>query len=151
MRRRLDSIEIWKEKSRKTRNHVFCLGLRMYNPYIAYKWHTPWNWMQPCKIGSTVMVLAQRFSSNWTKIQQMSNAVPTRCHGDTAPQRQWYIDLQRFDKLRDSTHHSCSSISPSSSRIMSSMFGGTYSPSVYGGTFNAITYHTRPSGKLMII
>ena len=85
------------------------------------------------------------------EFQQMSNAVPTLPH---------YVNhivlCSALHPLRDSSHHSTSSVAPSSSRIMSSMFGGTYSPSVYGGTFNAITktttyQTTRPSGKLMII
>ena len=69
----------------------------------------------------------------------MSNAVPVTA---TAP----IITLQRFAI----PHHSSSSVAPSFSRTMSSMFGGSYS-SVYGGTFMNTINHTRPSGKLMII
>ena len=49
-----------------------------------------------------------------------------------------------------STHLTRSSVFPSPSRTMS-IFGGSNGTSVYGGSFNAITYATRPSGKLMTI
>ena len=70
----------------------------------------------------------------------MSNAVPVTA---TAP-------IIYFAALCDSPHHSSSSVAPSVSRTMSSMFGGSYS-SIYGGNFMNTIYHTRPSGKLIII
>ena len=49
-----------------------------------------------------------------------------------------------------STHLTRSSAFPSPSRTMS-IFGGSNGVSVYGGSFNAFTYATRPSGKFMTI
>ena len=116
-----------------------------------------------CEIGREMKPLVHSFSlpikQNFNVLSLKSMPVTLRhfpecqvlCRGGVNPES----TLRRFIfRLSLIPCHPCSFLLPSSSATMSSVLMGSYHPSIYGGTFNAITntYHaTRPAitGKLI--